>query len=242
MAHGTPDWGFGKQDIVHVLSEDLAELAARLGSIHIYDRRGYILWTDDFNHGPFAWRTRKDGTDASVELTTSYPKWPPYCLNLVAGKDGSRFAEVIKYLPPIASDTIGVEMAIAFQSSFDKLRIVIELHDATQIHRGRIEINDTDQKIYYLDENNDNQELGDLPNLYEAYSAYYNLKLVVNLSTNHYLRFLFGSASYDLSAYPLRVEGDPSDPHINITTTLYARSGQNDSCNLDGVIITQNEA
>lgn len=235
------DGGFSASGVIYALLDDLAELAGRLGSIDVYDRRGYVLWWDDFNHGPGAWRTRVDGTGAEVKVSAVYPLWPPYCLKLTAGSDSSVFAEAIKYLAPIASDTLGVEVAIAFQSPFDKLRLEIELHDATQIHRGRIELNDTDQKIYYQDEDDVNQELDDLPNLWESYSTYYNLKLVVDFSTDYYVRFLFGNTSYDLSAYPLRVEGDPSDPHINISIWLYGRVGENDACNLDGVIITQNE-
>lgn len=241
MVHGTPDWGFAKQDTVHILSDDLAELAARLGSIHVYDRAGYILWTDDFSKGPGAWYSAVDGTGSSVELSAIYPLWPPYCLKMVAGSNGSRVAEIRRYFAPPVIGKIGIEVAICFLSDFDYFLMEFRLDDDSYIHRARITLDDTNDKVYYTDSDNALQELGGFERHGGIRGGYQHLKLVVDFSTDTYVRLLLDDLSYDLSSYDLRVVGDPSLPALYIKIELYGRDGQNDSCNIDGVIVTQNE-
>ena len=55
MAHGAPDWfGTTPQGMVHRVA-DLAELAARLGSPDVFDRRGNVLFMDSFENGQNNW-------------------------------------------------------------------------------------------------------------------------------------------------------------------------------------------
>ena len=55
MAHGHPDYG-GAAPLATVYTlQDLAELAARLGSIDVFDRRGNVLLLDDFESGIKKW-------------------------------------------------------------------------------------------------------------------------------------------------------------------------------------------
>lgn len=241
MAHGTPDWGFGKTATVHVLTEDLAELAARLGSINVYDRAGHVVWWDDFRKGMGAWRSATDGTGAAVALSTTYPKWPPFCLKLTGGSDSSRFAEVYKYFPPQVEGKIGVEVNVNFLTDWDEFYLEMRVDDATIIHTARIRLSSANDKIYYLDSDEAWQELGTLASLINVFGGYHNLKLVADFSTDLFTRLLLNATPYTVSSYSLLTTADPGAPGFRIWMQLVSRSGENDNCNIDGVIVTQNE-
>jgi len=48
MPRGHPDYGQAGPTSLIATVPDLGELAARLGSNNTWDRRGFILWYDDF--------------------------------------------------------------------------------------------------------------------------------------------------------------------------------------------------
>jgi len=55
MPHGGPDWGTeGPLTTVYSI-QDMGELAARLGSVDTFDRRGNVIWMDNFEGGVEAW-------------------------------------------------------------------------------------------------------------------------------------------------------------------------------------------
>lgn len=61
MPRGMPDWGeYSPQEVVSKLLDN-AELAARLGSPVLFDRRGTVIFMDDFNCGVNHWDTVTKG-------------------------------------------------------------------------------------------------------------------------------------------------------------------------------------
>jgi hypothetical protein len=241
MPRSYPDWSNVRKEVSFILREDLAELAARLGSIDVFDRRGYVLWWDDFKHGLGAWRTATDGTGASVALSTVYPKWPPFALKLTGGSDGSRIAEAYKYFKLPVAGKIGVEISIDFLTDFDEFYLELRMDDLTTIHRAKIKIDGSLGTLHYLDSDNDYQELGDVLGLVDAYGGYHNLKLVVDFSVDEYVRVILDRTAYDLTDVASYTAGDPSSPFMRLHTQLVSRDGENDECQIDGVIVTQDE-
>jgi len=56
VAHGTPDWGVTAGARTVYQMTDLGELAVRLGSIVTHDRRGDVIFLEDFEEGMGRWR------------------------------------------------------------------------------------------------------------------------------------------------------------------------------------------
>jgi hypothetical protein len=241
MAHGTPDWGFGLLQTVHSLSDDLAELAARLGSIHAFDRRGYSIWFDDFRRGIDTWRQETGGTGASVELDTNYPHWPPYAVKMVGGSDGTRQAAIYQYLAAVPAGNLGLEVSIAFPTAFDYFVAHLTLVENDTWHHARVKLDYANSKIYYRDGDGTWVELDDLPTLVSDYGLFHALKLAANFEDNEYIRLILNENSYDLSSLTLQELEEAYVSHLLIILQFFSRSGQNDYCYVDGVIVTQNE-
>jgi len=219
----------------------MAELAARLGSIDVYDRRGNVIWMDDFNKGKGSWAEGLYGTGAAIAIDTTYPKWPPFCLKMTGGSDAGRSCQIFNHVAPQVLGPVGLESSVAFTSVFSALRIAIINYDGTNRYISTIELNDASDKIYYLDSGGSYVELDDLPNLVDAYGEYHSLKLVADLSTNKYVRFMINQTEYDLSAYSMQTVANTEAPKVLVRLYFYSNTGSNNTCLVDGVIVTQNE-
>jgi len=241
MARGTPDWSLSPYDI-HILREDLAELAARLSSINVFDRRGNVVWMDDFARGKGAWNAKTYGTSAAVVLETSHPLWPPYCVKLTGGSDSTRKAVLEKYLAGWGAGGLGLEVSVAFPTSFDKFEVTFWYQDGALSHYAVVGLSDTDDEIYYKDAATTSQKIDDLLIRQNAVPNYNNLKLVIDPDTNKYIRLILNSTEYDLSAYSFLDGALVTGPTIYVALSLVSRSGQNDHCLIDGIIVTQGEA
>lgn len=241
MAHGTPDWGHARQITGFSLVDDLGELAARLGSIHVHDRRGDVLWMEDFSRGMGAWVSGASGTGASVGLSTTYPKFPPFCARLTGGSTGSGVTYVVYRVGLPTMRRLGVELNVAFFTRFSQLYFWMEHRDGTDVIDGRILLDDTERKVYYRDSDGDYIELDDIGDLQDTQGVYHNLKLVLDFGEEKYARFLFNDEDYDLSAYSLRRYAQAYVPMVSLYCYFYPRSGYNDYCQVDGVILTQDE-
>lgn len=241
MPRSYPDWSNVRREVSYILREDLAELAARLGSVDVYDRRGSVVWWDNFAQGIEAWTTATAGTGAAVALSTTTPHWPPFCVRLTAGSTGGRYAGIGRNLAPMVSERIGLEITVGFATLFDVFDLYLIHQYVESATRSVVRLSYTDQKVYCADENSVFQEIGDLPTILWAEFCYHNLKLVVDFSAGKYVRLLLDDVLYDLSAYGLEVTADVYYDHIDCAFYHYARAGQNDYCLIGSVIVTQDE-
>jgi hypothetical protein len=219
----------------------MAELAARLGSIDVYDRRGNVIWMDDFSKGKGAWAEGLYGTGAAIAIDTTYPKWPPFCLKMTGGSDAGRSCQIFNHVAPQVLGPVGLETSVAFFNAFSALRIAIIRYDGTNRYHAQIELNDASDKIYYYDSDGNYTELDDLPDLKDDYGEYHNIKLVTDLSTDTYVRFLLNQTSYDLSDYSMFSEANTEAAKVLVRLYFYSNTGSNAICRVGGVIVTQNE-
>lgn len=241
MAHGTPDWGHGKQITTYALVDDLAELAARLGSIVVYDRRGDVIVLDDFSKGLEAWNLTTSGTGAAAVLETTYPRFPPFCVRLTGGSTTGWSASMYRYFSPLVLGGLGVEVSVAFLTEFDRFDLNLWYRDGTTLYRCDIRLDDVNDEIQYLNSSGAYTKLADLPALWTTVGAYHSIKLVGDFSTEKYVRLLLDLTEYDPSAYALYSVAQTGYPFVYLAFGLTSRDGQNDNCRVDGVIMTQNE-
>lgn len=241
MPRSYPDWSNVRREVSYILREDLAELAARLGSIDVFDRRGYVIWWDDFRHGMGAWSTTLDGTGAAAALSASGPKWPPFCLKLTGGSNSDRSAKITRDFGPATAGGMGLEVSIDFLSDFFDFRLELELDNDVAYYLPSIKFSSDTDKIYYFADTGFWLELDDLPLMYHTFSGYHNLKLVVDFDTGYYIRFLLDDVEYDLSDFA--IYNTPTFGNYHLRAMIYFRSkdGQNNSCYVDGVMITRDE-
>jgi hypothetical protein len=116
MVHGHPDWGEGAivSTIYRVM--DLGELAVRLGSIDTFDRRGNVIFLENFEAGYLKWATSINGTGSSVSLVAGIARSGEHSCLLVGGPGVGRFADVTRSVAIPVIGKLGGEISFAIGS------------------------------------------------------------------------------------------------------------------------------
>jgi len=220
---------------------DMGELAARLGSMVTYDRRGEVIWMDDMGTGSGKWIDTPYGAGASIKWVPGNVRMGHYAVEMIGGSDGVQLAQLKTYFPLFHLGRAGLELGVAFFTEFDKFELKLTRSDGTTRYRGSIRLDRTNSQIAYLDEDTNYQSIASLANPVNLYGVFHACKLVVDFNTNEYVRFLYNETEHDLSGIPLHKTDATTIASFRVALLLYSRSGQNDRANVDYVIITGNE-
>lgn len=240
MARGQADFGAYTAETYLAGLSDMAELAVRLGSIVIFDRRGKVIDLDDCEGTLFKWYPTLVGDGAAIFDSTN-PKSGSQCIKLTSGGGLGDHAAIEKRFPPLASQILGFEICFSQPDTDTYLDIIITYHDGTNSHSGKLRIDFNAKTISYWEGAAIYTKILDVDEFHEGTFFYYPIKLVVDLSLNYFKRLLFAGTEYDLSTYPLRTTGSGAAPHFSFTLDLVRRTGAGGDIYIDDSIITEDE-
>ncbi len=239
MARGQKDYGlYAVEDYLAGMS-DMAELAVRLGSIVIFDRRGKVITLDNCESPIIKWSQNLSGNGV-VFLDDTYSKSGTQCLQLSATASGDAVT-LARGFPPLLSRRIGLEFSFSRPSPNNYLDFKTTHSDGVNFSVGKIRVDINAKKLYYLDSSNAFIEFAEVGSFDSALYLYYPIKLVVDFETNKYVRLLFAGTEYDLSSYGLYVYAAVASPYVSFIVTWQWRTGIAGSVYLDDFIFTQDE-
>lgn len=242
MGHGTPDYGV-RTPISTVYSlEDMGELAVRLGSVVTHDRRGNVIFLEDFENTLNRWQLDGGGEGAAKVISTDRARSGASSCKITLGA----FAEVegtIYHRRPIPGDTgLGVEASILFPTGIDK----IHLDMVAQAADGQ------KQAILRYDKTNDELEIytpgagyvvvATTLKLYPVDYYFHTFKVVADFVNNKYIRAIVDHVEYDLSAYDINATSYEGSPRLTVYIRAYNTDAVNRDVYVDDVIITRNES
>lgn len=236
-----PDGGFSSGSGVFPALGDLAELAVRLNSVNVYDRRGNVSWQDSFESGLTPYRIIEDGTGAEVITSAAYSLHGSYSCKLTAGSDDILHASVDHYEPYLPPGKIGAQFAFSVATNIDRLELWCRIYTGTELYDMAARFDDNNDKLLVLVEPSTWTEVADLWYPPPRANTFNRLKVVADVSTGYYVRILLNGIEYDISDHLVDVAASGGQPSTMIWIRLYSRSGQNDVAYVDGIILTQNE-
>ncbi|MBU2060164.1 MAG: hypothetical protein KKB38_20835 [Gammaproteobacteria bacterium] len=241
MSRGSPDFSGHTVKTTGAALEDMADLAVRLGSIVEYDRRGDVVIADDFEAPVLKWNVNADGAGTAILDSTSVKLGSQAVkLTAVVGEDNE--TAIYKDLYTLTSRRMGVEVSFSNFPRDAELFIYIYHYDGTYKYQAEARFNHVDERLRVRDSD------GTLPVIAEdlifpiANFCFIPFKLVVDFSTEQYVRILLGNTEYDVSAYGSYKEVDATSVRDTIQVRLRNRS-DSVAANvwLDSLILTQNE-
>ncbi|GAH53184.1 unnamed protein product, partial [marine sediment metagenome] len=184
MAHGQPDFGiYAAKKTVSGLA-DLGELAARLGSIVTFDRRGDIVWFDDFEGEVDKWYQEPSGTDAAIVVSPDAARNGSFSAKLTTGDEVNDFATIIHYLPYPVTSRVGFEISFNVENDLSELIFSQRLYDGSYEHYARLRYLPATDVLQYLDSEAEWQDLVTGLVLWAATYAFHTVKLVIDLDTH----------------------------------------------------------
>ena len=241
MARDLPDWGAqSAQKTVYEVT-DLGELAARLGSIVTHDRRGDVVWLDDFENGLDKWETVTGGTGAGVDLSITRSRNGLFCARLVGGSDGTRQAEIQRWLPFPVLTSFGVEESFALPGDIEKIRFGVGIYDGTNLTAYNIEYVASSLDLSYLDVDGVAVPFATDLSFVARDSLFHTIKVVVDGENGEYGHVILDNVGYPLTDIPAQVIADATLPTFHFHVRMFSHSGHNDVLLVDDAIVTQNE-
>jgi len=241
MVHGAPDFGVYTPKSTVVTLEDLAEQAVRLGSIVNFDRKGDVVWFDDFEDGIEQWTVTLTGNRGSALWSPTKPRNGSFSFELITGATNEDEVAITKYFSLPALSRMGFEYHF---TSHAKLQYIIfgqAMSEDTARKIGSIKYDKVAETWYYYKEDVGWVALFPTMHLDDGGSAFHSVKIVLDFTTNYYVSLLVDKTLYDLSSYPLRSQTLAFTPSLLIQVTTRNNSAFAATVYLDDVIVTQNE-
>jgi hypothetical protein len=213
MAHGAPDYSnVIVGDNVYRI-DDMGELAARLGSQLVYDRRGNFIWGGDFRFGLDEFNVGTLGTGAAVALSNLYPFMAPFSIELTPGNSSNDYAYIDKRIALPKADTIGFS-CLTFQPTLgDSLFLQSLLYDGTKLYLPLLII-DFDTNEYKVGTPTGTIVFENSPDTPPYSSTNTFIKLVIDVLNKKYLRAIINFTEYDLSQYSLNSGASSISKHL----------------------------
>ncbi len=241
MAHGTPDWGVTAGAVTVYQMTDLGELAARLGSINTFDRRGDVILLDDFEDGFHRWTWEGSGSGLGAHLSTFKSRSGRYSLLLTAGSDENHWIYAYRHVFFSPLTALGAEFSFVLPAGFETLTLEMRVNTGTRRLVGYLRWDDPTDALQYRDSAAAYVPLASLPYPSTVTGHLHTWKLVIDTEAEEYVRALLNSQEFPLSGIALWAEDDDSYPLFRFRIRLFGRAGQNDYVFVDDVILTQNE-
>ena len=201
MAHGHPDWGISQPRKTVYPVTDLAELAARLGSINTFDRRGDTVWMDDFEDNINKWNYSGSGTGWAVALSTDQALHGAKSAKLTTGNAVTNSTYIAKHHPLPVSSRLGLEISFTTDTSLSYIQFGLAYSTGTSYREASIRyIPGEPGSLQYKDETGIWTEFA-TTTLPDVQSLFHTIKIVADLSSHKYTRVLLDNTEYDLSAH-----------------------------------------
>lgn len=222
-------------------STDVAELAARLSSICTFDRRGNVIWLDDFEGTLGKWGIETEGAGYSAALSAEAARSGAFSAKLISPDDEEDKIGLKRWFPLPVESNIGFEFSWARAYQLAYIHLYLYFVEAAKSYSFRLRYHIAQNYLQYYDGDGDYISLE--PRAYSGKETHIfnTIKLVVDYANKKYVRALFNSQAFDLSDLKPKI-GAGGTPYT-LRTYIYAETGTtpNVPTYIDDVILTQNE-
>ncbi len=238
---GQPDYGGSQQKAFGVTLSDMADLAVRLGSIVEYDRRGDIVFLDDFEGPLLKWGVTVVGASSAVlDSSRVLSGSQGVKLTVVAGL-GS-LVDITRAFASLGVPRIGGKIGLCDLSVGLDFYLALFNWDGANGYRARILYDDSLGSFFAEDTVAGNWTLiADVGGMQRGTLLFYPMKLVADFVTNRYVRLLFGNTEYDLSAIAIPPRGGAGASYFTPSMMLYNPGVGAGNAWIDDFVMTQNE-
>jgi len=241
MPRGQPDYGLTAQTVLAAGIADPGEAAARLGSINVYDRRGWTLWMDNFEAPALKWEAASFGGGIVPVLDSSRAWTGAQSVKLACPAAGAPISQLYRCFPLARLGKVGAEFWIQTNQVVGSyIRFLLGIYDGVNLSSAEME--------YY-------PQLGTIrlatsvgwilvaSDIYMTQAGQYFLpiKLVVDMDTEQFIRLLVGEREIDISSYLMFNAGATVFRVIGVILALYGVAGGATEAYIDNFILTVSE-
>lgn len=188
--------------------QDMSELAARLGSIHRYDRRGEYMYGWDGRDGLGGWTVAWVAANDNVTIASDQCFMSAYSMWLHNHNQVGSACSVRRSITGFDEGREGVE--ISFQPGNNAIRLDVNYYSSGKVNSYNflIRVNGNGNNIQIRDHTGVMRTVLTVGDLVSNPNLFHVMKLVVDFDTGYYVRMMFDYTEVDLSMW----RGIPSAP------------------------------
>jgi len=220
---------------------DSGELAARLGSIDTFDRRGNIVWMDDFESPTLKWAETSVGAGNSKEYSAARSFMGSTSMKLTTGAVEDNALSIEKMFSLPSSTKMGLEARIFMETEDTYADLLLYGYSGGRLYFGQVRWSFTDETFSYYNSAGNPVVLKTDAFNETGEETWMPIKLVIDYSTLKYVRAIFGRDEYDLSAQSLPSFALARVDSVLIVVTVTAAADAASVIYVDNVIFTQTE-
>jgi len=245
MVHTLPDFTTKYRMVKIFANIDDAELAARTHSIDVFDRRGNVVWYDDFDVADTRdmpkWVTGGDGTGNAQSINSLCTFLGKYSLQFTAGSDGNLWGWMERHFPLPISTRMGIEFIFSPSDYFDHAMFTLDIFDGTTEYYASIQVDFVNQRLLIYDMSTFDYVPLMNYSIDRTGKIFYHLKFVVDFGTKQYVRLMFANQEVDISGYDIVVNPLPAYQFVDVRMDFIGEVGHNGLMYVGGVILTNYE-
>ena len=206
-----------------------------------YDRKGDVIWWDDF----------EDGINKWGYAPPNYPYIPPLSLHtareggqslmLRADPDTGVYNMIWKYIPTLQPAPYGFEFSYAVSSYAHQVKQELFYFDGTTLWLAKIYYDQPTNTFYYLNSSNEYVALTPSLELYADWRAFHTQKLVINPGSGKYVKLIVNGYTFDMSTISLYNYASSEAAHLYISIWNTATGAAKADIYIDHVVVTSSE-
>jgi hypothetical protein len=220
---------------------DLGELAARMGSPVTYDRRGEVVYFEDMRHGLNDIDFISAGFGATYAITADHGLTSGYTLAIsTSALDGS-FVSWSNYHNIVTSETVGIEECFMAYKKFKYHSLFGYTDTGVNMLAPAIRLNGVTKTLEYQNDTGAWTVIHTFG--YYPYGSYHHhhLKLVYNIISKKYMRFMFDDLEIDMTGFGFLVGVTQGHPGIYANVGHTVSDAQVNALYHNHLVITLNE-
>ena len=223
---------------------DLGELAARLGALDVFDRRGDVVWMDDCEDAiTKRWTLAGSGAGYAAGQNWYYCKNGVSAYRLVGGSDSDRYMLLSKIMAEApAASKVGLEYSFALDSNIEYLEIGLQSFDGAERYDYLVRYTISTKILSFYNSQAEQEEIETLDfDLFEGPPGWHTWKLVIDPDEEEPLRIMLDGWEYLINDYAPASAADAGDPGLKLHIKAGSASGQNGELYVDDILFTINE-
>jgi hypothetical protein len=240
MPHTGPDYGLGTVKEIGFALDDMGELAARLGSIVTFDRRGDVVWFDDFEDGKHKWANSGTSGFAS-DWVTGKSRSGGFCYQLKPGTGDNGNGQMLHYQPLSVVGRAGFEISWTHTVDHKYVEIELTFHDGATSHKAVIRYNDVDDTMEYWPASGGWTVFQSGIAINHSHNVFNTFKMVADFASDEYIRAMLNDTETSLAGIAMRTAASGLGPYVLVKLALVSGVSSPGVAYQDDAIITQNE-
>jgi hypothetical protein len=241
MVHSTQDYsGRYRQETVYG-NIDNGELATRTFPLTSVDRRGNVVWFDDFEGAAAAkWATAATAP-GTVALSTDYAWHGNQSMKCTGGANVNDSCSLLKYFSLPYNNRMGIEIMFHIKTNKPRVEFRFGGYSGVNVYNAGFGYDHNLGMLYYRNAADAAiaLTLNDYVGLGQGF--WIPMKLVVDWDKNEYVRILFGGTEYDMTGIPIYAVANAALQYLFVIVYAINASAASAVTYFDNFILTQNE-